>query len=230
MNKKTLKTLFLVPLFLVSCGEDHRDIIDKTNRYKDFASMKEDFDKGVKNNFEKECVATVFNLKEDKMLSNLTDTYYIYGFRFNDDKTDGFDEICQNINPDQAYVFLLGENFDIFVSFKAKNAITSYSSIKLEDAPGKYSKDYADCDKYKNLLKGDASNIGEGKAYPGEFLKFRYSETMIDTNFDNRFKLLTCGEEGTVFANILFSSRTSIENTVKYSSIIKDYIVSQTSK
>lgn len=228
MNSKKIKLIFLITPFLFSCNQPNVGTTSVINRYKDFMSMKEAFDKGVqryKNN--NICVATVFNPMDVDCFSDFNDAYYISGLCSDKKKQVPFDDICPNIYPCKAYIFLTSKDADLFVEFKFQDELISYLPTKLFDSFEKDAAEYEEYIRYYNMFSDEEVKFGEEWYDPEEFSNFTYYGEDSETYFKDRFKTIICGTKVTIFGNIVFSKRTSLENVEKYSTAIKDLIVSK---
>ncbi len=227
-SRKIIKLLLLIPPFLFSCNKLNGRTTSVINRYKDFTSMKEAFDKGIqKYKRNSSCVATVFNPMDMDCFSDFNDTYYISGLCSDEKKQVPFDDICPNIYPCKAYIFLTSKDTDLFVEFKFKDELISYLPTKLFDSFEKDTAEYEEYISYYHMLSDEEARFGEDWHDPEEFSNFTYYGEDSEPYLKDRFKTIICGTKATIFGNIVFSKRTSLENVEKYSATIKNLIVSE---
>lgn len=218
--------IFTMSFLLLSCSKNY-PVCNVANRYKDFVSMKAAFDKGTKQYRKEDCIATVFDLKEITVFKDFEDSYYISGLCGDKNKQPNFDDICLNIIPARATIFLIGEGLDVFVTFKSSDTIVSYSSINFslfEDEDDELASREFDESTY--MLKCDSEDIK--RYYFPEYRSFLYEKEETNASLRDRFRIMSSGKNQAIFGSIVFSKRASLENVEKYSTLIKDFIVTKT--
>lgn len=236
MNNLKIKLTLIFPFFLISCGVPGPGTTNVVNRYKDFDSAKAAFDKGVKREHEGKSLATIFDFKENSDFSDFSTTYYVRGLCTDKTKQVSYDDICENIIASSCLVFLSDEKTDICIEF-INRCLTSYSSVHLDDVP--YEKNLnglsdEEHDKYVEYITissilTENRKYEDGDTWPEDYSKFSVEKNEVDSVLKDRYKLLMCDGCKLPFGDILFSKRTSMENVLKYSTAITNFIVSKTS-
>lgn len=196
-----------------------------TNRYPDFASMKEAFDTGVsKNKKNEKCIATLFDVSKIEGYRWSGSRLYISGLCADRKKQTDFDDICKNIIPCFGEIYLWNEEFDVYVSFEMDEDIETYSSISFQEFKHIYDKGFDAFSSVRAAITSNWEANEKNGQYPPELSKFRYEKSEEETILYDRFRVLSCEKGEISFATILFSKRTSIENVDNYSKAVQRFL------